>query len=96
VPASATAKRYATAAFNVASETGDQDAWLSTLDELARILRMPSARIVFTSPTVAADDKRTALDRLLPQTPPALRNFLHILAVRYRLDEVGGIAEALH
>jgi F-type H+-transporting ATPase subunit delta len=96
VPASATAKRYASAAFSVASETGDEDAWLSTLAELARILQMPSARVVFTSPTVAADDKRAALDRLLPATPPALRNFLHILADRDRLDEVGGIAEALH
>src|SRR5205807_2121200 len=36
-----------------------------------------------------------ALDRLLPNTPPTLRNFLHIVADRDRLDESQGIAEAL-
>jgi len=96
VAVSATAKRYATAAFTVAAESNDFDTWLQTLDELARIMRMPSARIVFTSPTVAADDKRRALDRLLPSAPPMVRSFLHIVAERDRLDEVPGIAEALH
>jgi len=95
VPASATAKRYATAAFTVASEAGDFDTWLSTLDELARIMRMPSARTVFTSPIVAPADKRRALDRLLPNATPTIRNFLHIVADRDRLDEAPGIAEAL-
>jgi F-type H+-transporting ATPase subunit delta len=95
VAASATAKRYATAAFTVAAESNNFDVWLETLDELARIMRMRSARIVFTSPTVAASDKRAALDRLLPSAPPVVRNYLHILADRDRLDEVPGIAEAL-
>jgi F-type H+-transporting ATPase subunit delta len=95
VPASATAKRYATAAFTVARDEGDYDLWLGTLNELTRILAMPSARVIFTSPTVAAADKRRALDRLLPNATPTMRNFLHILADRDRLDEAPGIAEAL-
>jgi F-type H+-transporting ATPase subunit delta len=95
VPASATAQRYATAAFTVASEQGDYDLWLSTLEELTRILAMPSARVVFISPTVDAADKRAALDRLLPNATPNIRNFLHIVAERDRLDEVPGMAEAL-
>jgi F-type H+-transporting ATPase subunit delta len=95
VASSASAKRYASAAFTVAAESGDFDVWLSTLDELARIMRMPNARIVFTSPTVAPADKRAALDKLLPNTGPVVRNFLHIVADRDRLDEVPGIAEAL-
>src|SRR6266536_2966327 len=96
VPSSATAKRYASAAFSVAAESGDFDLWLDTLDELSRIMRMSSARIVFTSPTVAPADKRNALDRLLPDASPVVRNFLHIVADRDRLDQVPGIAEALH
>jgi F-type H+-transporting ATPase subunit delta len=44
---------------------------------------------------VAVSDKRNALDRVLPNAPPLLRNFLHILADRDRLDEVPGVAEAL-
>jgi F-type H+-transporting ATPase subunit delta len=95
VPASASAKRYATAAFTVASQSGDFDGWLNTLTGLARVMQMPSARVVFLSPAVPAEQKRAALDRLLPDTPEVVRRFLHIVADRDRLDEVPGIAESL-
>jgi F-type H+-transporting ATPase subunit delta len=95
VAASASAERYATAAFNVAADAGELDQWLTSLDELSRILRMPSARVIFASPAVAVSDKRAAIDRLLPSAPPLLRNFLSILAGRDRLDQVPAIAEAL-
>jgi F-type H+-transporting ATPase subunit delta len=95
VPASASARRYASAAFTVASQTGDYDAWLGTLTELARILQIRSARTIFASPAVPKPQKRAALDRLLPNAPPMVRNFLHILAERDRLYEIPGIAEAL-
>jgi F-type H+-transporting ATPase subunit delta len=95
VPASASAKRYASAAFSVATETGDYDAWLSALTDFARMLQMPSARTVFMSPAIPTSQKHEALDHLLPAAPPLVRNFLHILADRARLDEVPGIAEAL-
>jgi F-type H+-transporting ATPase subunit delta len=95
VASSASAKRYASAAFSVAAESGDYDVWLDTLSDLSRIMQMPSARIVFTSPTVAPADKRAALDRLLPHASPVVRNFVHILADRDRLDEILGITQAL-
>lgn len=95
MPASASAKRYASAAFNVASEGGDYDGWLNALNEFARILQMPSARTIFLSPVVPISQKHAALDQVLPAAAPLIRNFLHILADRARLDEVPGIAEAL-
>jgi F-type H+-transporting ATPase subunit delta len=95
VPASASARRYAAAAFSVASRTGDYDAWLNPLTEFARIQQMPSARTIFASPAVPTAQKRAALDRLLPNAPPMVRHFLHILAERDRLAEVPGIADAL-
>jgi F-type H+-transporting ATPase subunit delta len=95
VPASASARRYATAAFNVAAESGDFDAWLNTLSEFARVLQMPSARTIFLSPAVPTAQKRAALDRVLPNASPMAGNFLHILADRDRLVEVPGIADAL-
>jgi F-type H+-transporting ATPase subunit delta len=79
----------------VADESGDYDTWLNTLTEVARILRMPSARTVFMSPSVATAQKTAALDRLVTRVPPTLLNFLHILAERDRLDQVPGIADAL-
>jgi F-type H+-transporting ATPase subunit delta len=96
VASSASAKRYASAAFSVAAESGDYDAWLRTVDELSRIMRISSARTILTSPVVAPAEKRNALDRILPNATPVVRNFLHILADRDRMDEVPGIAEALH
>jgi len=36
------------------------------------------------------------LDRIVPNAPPLTRNFLHILVDRDRLDQVPGIADALH
>jgi F-type H+-transporting ATPase subunit delta len=95
VPASASAKRYATAAFTVADQSADFDGWLNTLTGLARILQMPSARTVFLSPAVPAEQKRAALDRLFPDASPVIQRFLHIVADRDRLDEAPGIAESL-
>jgi len=70
VPSSATGRRYATAAFNVAAESGDFDGWLNTLNEFARIMQMPSARTVFMSPAVPTSQKRAALDKLLVNATP--------------------------
>jgi F-type H+-transporting ATPase subunit delta len=95
VPASASARRYANAAFSVASASGDYDAWLNVLNEFARILRMPSARTILLSPAVPTSEKTAAIDRLLPSASPMIRHFLHILADRDRIDVVPGIAEAL-
>jgi F-type H+-transporting ATPase subunit delta len=95
VPASASERRYASAAFTVAGRTGDYDTWVSTLGEVARVLRIPSARTVFGSPAVSAAQKSAALDRVVPGAPQVVRNFLHILVDRDRLDQVPGILEAL-
>ncbi len=95
MPASASAKRYASAAFSVASEAGNYDGWLTALSDFARMLQMPSARTIFISPAIPTAQKHAALDRLFPTAPLLVRNFLHILADRARLDEVPGIAEAL-
>ncbi|MDQ6675518.1 MAG: ATP synthase F1 subunit delta [Chloroflexota bacterium] len=95
MPASASAKRYASAAFSVATQAGDYDAWLSALSQFSRMLQMPSARTIFMSPAIPISQKHAALDELLPTAPPLVSNFLHILAGRARLDEVPGITEAL-
>ena len=95
MPASASARRYASAAFTVAGRTDDYDTWLQVLGELTRMLQMPSARTVLLSPAVPSAQKAAALDRLLPNAAPMVRNFVHILVERDRLREVPGILEAL-
>jgi F-type H+-transporting ATPase subunit delta len=95
VPASASQRRYASAAFSVAARTGDYDAWLQALGEVARVLQMPSARSVFRSPAVPPHQKTAALDHILPDVAVPIRNFLHILVDRDRIDEVPGILDAM-
>jgi len=56
---------------------------------------MPSARTVLMSPAVPAQQKTAALDHILPTIATPIRNFLHILVDRDRLDEAPGIVEAL-
>ena len=95
MPASASARRYAAAAMQVAGGSGDYDTWLNGLAEFTRILQMPSARVIFTSPAIPATQNRAALGRLLPNLPPMVRNFLYILADRDRLGQVPNIREAM-
>lgn len=95
MPASASARRYASAAFTVAAETGDFDSWQKTLGDVARVLQMPTAHIVFLSPAVPEEQKSAALDRIVPSAPPAVRRFLGILIERDRLYELPQIVEAL-
>jgi F-type H+-transporting ATPase subunit delta len=80
---------------HVARQSGDYDMWLNGLAEFNRILQMPSARVIFTSPAIPATQKRAALGRLLPDLPALVRNFLYILADRGRLGEVPAIREAM-
>jgi F-type H+-transporting ATPase subunit delta len=80
---------------HVARQSGDYDTWLNGLAEFSRILQMPSARVIFTSPAIPASQKRGALGRLLPNLPPMVRNFLYILADRDRLGQVPNIREAM-
>ena len=95
MPASASQRRYASAAFTVASRTGDYDGWIQALAEVTRVLQMPSARTIFMSPAVPSHQKTAALDHIMPSAPAPVRNFLHILVDRDRLDEVPGILDAL-
>lgn len=91
---SGTARRYAEAAFAVASESGDFDAWTSILDGLAAVLRNSDAQTLLTSPAVSASDKMSALGALLPAASGFGRNFLNILVERNRIGDAAGIARA--
>ncbi|MBI2755718.1 MAG: F0F1 ATP synthase subunit delta [Chloroflexi bacterium] len=88
------ARRYAVAAFGVAQESGELDAWQAALDRAASLLQDPSARLAFSSPAVNPESKRAALDQLVPVAPRTARNFLHILIERDRFATIATIAEA--
>lgn len=91
---SAAARHYAEAAFAVARDERNFEGWQAAVEAAAHVLAQPNARALLTSPSVRAEEKRNAMDRLIPAAPPSARNFLHILVDRGRLGEIAGIAEA--
>jgi F-type H+-transporting ATPase subunit delta len=97
VPASrvsASAQRYARAAFQVATDAGDLDGWVRMLRDAVQLLEHPNARIALTSPAVPAHEKEAVIERVFPSLSASQRNFLRILAQRRILRDVPAIAEA--
>lgn len=90
---STSSRRFANAAFSVARTSGDLDAWLATLDQLAAVVESPDSQRAFTNPTLATPEKVAALQQLVPGMSPQARNFVRILAERHRLGQLAEIAQ---
>jgi F-type H+-transporting ATPase subunit delta len=86
------ALRFAEAAFAVARDSNQLDAWLEALKQASSIYDNHAAALFLTSPVEAADKKRGVLRELLPGVSPEVQRFLGILAHRDRLDLVPEIA----
>ena len=87
------ALRFAEAAFAVALEANQLDAWLEALDQASSVYDNHAAALFLTSPVVPAEKKRSVLAELLPGISPEVGRFLAILARRDRLDLVPEIAQ---
>jgi F-type H+-transporting ATPase subunit delta len=82
------ALRFAEAAFAVARDSNQLDAWLGALKQASSIYDNHAAEIFLTSPVEPADKKRAVLHQLLPGIPVEVERFLGILAHRDRLELV--------
>jgi len=87
------ALRFAEAAFAVAQEANQLDAWLEALDQASSVYDNHAAAIFLTSPVVPAEKKRAVLAELLPGVSTEVSRFLAILARRDRLELVPEIAQ---
>jgi F-type H+-transporting ATPase subunit delta len=90
------ALRFAEAAFAVARDSNQLDAWLEALDQASSVYENHAAELFLTSPVVAADKKIAVLREFLPAVAPEVQRFLAILARRDRLELVPQIAEVFH
>jgi F-type H+-transporting ATPase subunit delta len=88
------ALRFAEAAFAVARDTDQLDAWLEALEQASSVYDNHAAGLFLTSPVVPADKKRAVLAELLPAISLEVSRFLGILARRDRLNLVPEIAVA--
>ena len=81
------AKRYAQAVFELARETGTEQAWLADLTTLANAASDPSVGDYFTSPNVSEAAKRGAIDQIVAGADHQLtRNLAYLLIERRRFD----------
>ena len=86
------ALRFAEAAFAVARDSNQLDAWLEALKQASLIYDNHAAGLYLTSPVVPAERKQAVLHELLPGIAQEVERFLAILAHRDRLDLVPEIA----
>jgi F-type H+-transporting ATPase subunit delta len=83
--ASAAAKRYTEAVFDIARERGTFDQWQRDLDMLAALTSDPQASTVLASPKVSEADKLSLVTEQLRGGQPEALNLARLLLLRGRL-----------
>lgn len=86
-------KRYAQAAFDIASRDGTVTRWRSDLDDIAQVLAESAAASVFVDPKVPVERKYAVVDRALDIQPLA-KNFAKVLVQKGRAGDARAVAAA--
>lgn len=77
-----TAKRYATALFQLAQAERKEQAWLDALRQAGALFAEPFVALFFSVPRVSREHKLDAVRQAFPQVERTLLNFLGLLALR--------------
>lgn len=88
------AKRYAEAAYLIASQDGKEDAWSSGLADVAALFGDDGARAVFENTRVPATQKLALVERALASVDPLVLNLARLLVRRRRTSLGPQIAQA--
>jgi F-type H+-transporting ATPase subunit delta len=88
------AKRYAEAAYLIASEDGKEDAWSEGLSTMAALFGDPRAQALFENTRVPAADKLKLTENALEGKEPLVLNLARLLLRRKRTALGPQIAEA--
>ena len=90
--ATAAAKRYARAVFELASEEGHVDEWLRHLTAIKDVMSDPAVAAVLENPTIPAA-RRMELIAAPQFLDPEATNLVRMLVETRRVDEVAGILD---
>lgn len=94
MPALAVARRYAQAAFTIASEQNTLDQWKRDLDLAASVFADPQLAHDFDDPKVTEESKRKVVAaNLQGKVSPLALNLIYILVARGRANVIGRVAE---
>jgi F-type H+-transporting ATPase subunit delta len=92
--ATAAARRYARAIFELAKEEGLIDAWAARLAEMRQVLEHPEALAVLDNPSIADERRQGAAAALVgDRVGPEGANLARLLVGSRRLDELDAIIE---
>lgn len=84
--ASGSAKRYVQAVVELAREKGSFDTWQRDLATLDSLVSDPEIRAYLENPSIQSSDKIAAVDGVLQDIEPEVRNLLHMLIERQKVD----------
>ena len=90
--ATAAAKRYARAVFELASQEKKVDEWQDQLVALREVMTQPEIEAVLVNPTIPAEDRMKLLVGTDGLTSEAV-NLAWLLIESDRVDEIGGVVE---
>ena len=94
--ATAAARRYAKAVFELAQQEGRVDEWSNRLAKVRELVGDPQVAAVLSNPTIPTEQR----DELISATPHPLddegTNLARLLVESGRIDEAGGIEEEFH
>jgi F-type H+-transporting ATPase subunit delta len=86
------ARRYASAAFEVARDDGRLDEWSFGVRQLAEVFSDQRAARFFSSSKIAETDKFRVADEVLTGVEPKVRNLAYLLIRKDRTSLAAGIA----
>ncbi|MBI2304620.1 MAG: ATP synthase F1 subunit delta [Chloroflexi bacterium] len=89
----ASARRYAQAVFDIASERGELDQWQETLKDMVGAAQDSLLVAALESARVSFSDKEAILRRRFEGAPPLAINLALLLTIKRRWDAVPDIAE---
>jgi F-type H+-transporting ATPase subunit delta len=87
------AKRYAIAAFELAQEHNDTDAWFSAVRQIAEFMGDPEVKRVLENTRVRQDPKQRLIEAALSDLPPLPLNLAKLLVRKNRTELAVDIAD---
>jgi F-type H+-transporting ATPase subunit delta len=86
------ARRYAEAAFEVATRDGTVERWRSELEAAAAIVTDPRAISALANPAVSIDQRSAAVTGLLRGVSDQVQNLVQLLLKRGRIEQLPRVA----
>jgi F-type H+-transporting ATPase subunit delta len=91
--ATAAAKRYARAVFELATQEGQVAEWAPRLAKVSDLLSNPQVAAVLTNPTIALGRRMELISAAPNELDPEATNLCRLLIESNRVEEIRGIAE---